>query len=259
MACDLREALAAGVNRPDRFVRTTVEDDSNLENDPDKPELVSPRNVVKESTWKQELKEIAVNSAIRMLFEELRALRPVRRASIKGGTKILRSHMFVVEKLLACGAFDKVKARLVADGRDQDATMYPNKSSPTVSVHSVYTVLGWVPNLKWCKDGKIDINGAFVQTPMTGESVYMQISPKIVLYIVAMFPEFEEFVEENGTMVVLMEKAMYGCVQASSLWFAFLTTVLKNIGYEQSPTDKCVMRKVNEYRIYLILIYVDDM
>ena len=77
-------------------------------------------------------------------------------------------------------------------------------------------MLGWVPNLKWCKIGKIDIKGAFVQTPMTGESVYMQISPKIVLYIVAMFPEFEKFIEENGTMVVLMEKAMYGCVQASS-------------------------------------------
>ena len=59
---------------------------------------------------KQELNEIAVNSEIPILFEELRALRPVRRASIKGGRKILHSHMFVVEKLLACGTFDKGKS-----------------------------------------------------------------------------------------------------------------------------------------------------
>ncbi len=50
--------------------------------------------------------------------------------------------MFVMAKYLANGAFDKVKARLVADGRDQDAEMFPNKSFSTVAVHSVFTVLG---------------------------------------------------------------------------------------------------------------------
>ncbi len=45
-----------------------------------------------------------------MLFEDLKAL-SVRRAEIKAGTKILKSHMFAVEKYLANVEFDKMKAR----------------------------------------------------------------------------------------------------------------------------------------------------
>jgi hypothetical protein len=100
--------------------------------------------------------------------EHLEEIRPVKRASIKAGTKILKSHMFVVTKYLASGEFDKMKARLVADGRDQDPELYPNKSSPTVALHSVFTVLGLVAGHKWRIAVKIDIKGAFLQTPMEG-------------------------------------------------------------------------------------------
>jgi hypothetical protein len=47
-----------------------------------------------------------------MLFKVLMALRCVRRAEIKAGTKILKLHMFMVEKYLANGDFDKMKARV---------------------------------------------------------------------------------------------------------------------------------------------------
>jgi len=100
--------------------------------------------------------------------EHLEEIRPVKRASIKAGTKILKSHMFVVTKYLASGEFDKMKARLVADGRDQDPELYLKKSSPTVALHSVFTVLGLVAGHKWRIAVKIDIKGAFLQTPMEG-------------------------------------------------------------------------------------------
>jgi hypothetical protein len=90
----------------------------------------------------------AINLELKMLFEDLRALRVVRRASIKAGTKILRSHMFVVEKYLVDGRFDKMKARLVADGRDQESSLYPDKASPTVAIHSVFAVLGVMASKK---------------------------------------------------------------------------------------------------------------
>jgi hypothetical protein len=54
---------------------------------------------------------------------------------------ILKSHMFLVNQYLANGDFNKVKARLVMDGRDQNPKMYPDKSSPAVVIHSVFTVL----------------------------------------------------------------------------------------------------------------------
>ncbi len=53
-------------------------------------------------------------------------------------------------------------------------------------------------------------------------------------------------------------KSLYGCVQASKLWFEKLTKVLRHEGYEHSPTDPCVMRRIARSVIFLLMIYVDD-
>lgn len=58
-----------------------------------------------------------------MLFQDLKALIAVKKAEIKDGTKTLKSHMFMVTKYLVMWEFDKMKAHLVADGRDQDPEM----------------------------------------------------------------------------------------------------------------------------------------
>jgi hypothetical protein len=103
--------------------------------------------------WKENEADKAIKAECTTLFKDLKALRAVRRASIKAGTKMLKLHMFVVTKYLASGEFDKMKARLVADGRDQDPELYLKKSSPTVALHSVFTVLGLVASHVAC-DGE---------------------------------------------------------------------------------------------------------
>jgi len=59
---------------------------------------------VSKEDWKTEASTKAIESELKMLFAELKALRCVKRAAIKAGTKILKSHMFVVEKYLANGS-----------------------------------------------------------------------------------------------------------------------------------------------------------
>jgi hypothetical protein len=208
--------------------------------------------------WKMEASMIVIEAELRMLFEELRALRCVRRAAIKAGTKILNSHMFVVDKYLTNGSFDKMKARLVADGRDQDVEMYPDKSSPTVAVHLVFTALGLASSKPWWIVVKIDIKGAFIQTPMKGEPVYMKIDPKISLYVVNMFSELGDMLEEDGCLYMLLLKAMYGCIQASALWYEPIKSFILELGYECSKTDRCVFRKRVGNRVSILLLYVDD-
>ncbi len=139
------------VKRPERFVAVTK---------------------VSRSEWHEKACELAIKLELTQLFNDLKALRIVKRAQIAKGTKVLKSHMFLVRKYLANGAFDKVKARLVADGRDQDPLLYPNKSSPTVAIHSVFTVLGLAATKRWRIVVKIDVKGAFVQTPMSGEPMW---------------------------------------------------------------------------------------
>jgi hypothetical protein len=208
--------------------------------------------------WKSEENVKAINAEIKILFEDLKALRPVKRASIKGGTKVLRSHMFVVEKFLVIGEFDKMKARLVADGRDQESNMYLDKASPTVALHSVFTILGIMATKKWLQVAKVDVKGAFVQTPMEGQDVFMKIDRKITKYVVDMYPKLKEFMEEDGCIYTVMLKAMYGCVQASSFWYKFLKKSLEELGYERSEMDKCILRKKIGEKIFILLVYVDD-
>jgi len=123
---------------------------------------------VNQSEWKEKACEDAIKAELKQLFIELKALRAIRRAEITKSAKVLKSQMFLVRKYLANGTFEKVKARLVADGRDQDSDLYPNKSSPTVAIHSVFTVLGLAATKAWRMVIKIDVKGAFVQTPMQG-------------------------------------------------------------------------------------------
>jgi hydrogenase maturation factor HypE len=56
-----------------------------------------------------------------------------------------------------------------------------------------------------------------------------------------------------------MLKAMYGCVQASLLWHRLLVRVLKDIGFQQSEVDPCVMRMSDGLIVSIIMIYVDDL
>jgi hypothetical protein len=176
------------VNKPSRFMAVTK---------------------ISRKDWKNQEVEKAIKEEIKMLFADLKALRVVRRASIRAGTKILKSHMFVVAKHLASGEFDKMKARLVADGRDQEQELYPDKSSPSVAIHSVFTVLGLMAEKPWRVTEKIDIKGAFVQTPMKGESTYMRLDKSLTEHVINLFPDLKGFVEADGSLYTLMLKAMH--------------------------------------------------
>jgi hypothetical protein len=150
--------------------------------------------------WQQEQSKIAIRKELKQLFEELVAIVPVKRQQIPKDASILNSHMFLVDKYDAEGKFEKVKARLVADGRDQDPTLYPNKSSPTVAIHSVFAVLGMAVEKHWRIVIKIDIKGAFVQTPMSGPPIFMKLDPKIMRYAKEMYPVAE--IRMVGSMLV---------------------------------------------------------
>jgi hypothetical protein len=69
--------------------------------------------------------------------------------------------MFLKEKYLASGEFDKLKARLVAGGDQQDKDMYDDLSAPTVSTCAVFTVLTIAAH-EGRSAAVVDIGGAFL-------------------------------------------------------------------------------------------------
>jgi hypothetical protein len=216
--------------------------------------------ILKASISSEERKK-AVDAAeimeILLLFCDLQALHPVYKESIKG-TKPLNCHMFTVEKFKASGEFDKMKSRLVANGNEQDPEIYHDSSSPTAAIHSILTsLLVAAVNISY-KLAKIDVKGAFVQTRMKGPDVFIKCRPNLTRQIVKVLPGLKKYVAADNMLYCKLLKALYGCVQASKLWYDNLIAFLKRLGYEVCPTDHCVLRKVVGEKVYLLIVYVDD-
>ena len=213
------ERISAGVSVPERYIHVTK---------------------VRKAEWGERDASKAVQGELKqLLHEELNALKPVK--SVPPGAVILESHMFVTKKYSATGEYEKTKARLVADGRGQDAKLYPDKSSPTLASHSMWIVLAMYAGLSGYLMSKVDVKGAFLETSMEGcPDVYMRIRKDIVRYLLLLYPEYQEYVQGDGSILTLLLKAMYGCVQASKLWYDLLTSILGGRGYAVSENDPCV-------------------
>jgi hypothetical protein len=133
-------------------------------------------------------------------------------------SKIVRSHMFLREKY-EDGRFIKMKARLVADGRMQDRTVYHDYSSPTAKTKSVMTCLKLAAVHNW-NMLKLDIGGAFLCADMTeSEEVYMLSDQQLSRMCGEWVPGVKEFIRMDGKMVVKVSKAMYGLIQSAKLWY----------------------------------------
>ena len=97
------------------------------------PERLTLVTKIRESEWgKHEETSKVVKGELRQLFhEELNALKPFK--VLPKGKVALGSHMLVTEKRTSTGEYDKMKARFVADGSQQDARLSPDKSSPMLA------------------------------------------------------------------------------------------------------------------------------
>ena len=181
------------------------------------------------------------------VFAETKALKPVKRSQLTNET-FLRCLLILTEKFKADGAFDKIKARIVCDGRDQ--IYLEDAWSPTGKLDSIFVSLT-------CKKYRyvmvIDVKGAYLEATMD-ENVYMTFDPTLTAIILEIYPEMKEYVE-YGRLSVQVMKALYGCKQSGKLWYLHLTNVLTELGFLFHPLDPCVMTRGST----VVTIYVDDM
>lgn len=174
---------------------------------------------------------------------------------------IIRSSMFLKDKYLASGAFEKFKARLVAGGDQQDKGLYENLSSPTAATTSVLCVAAIA-----AAEGRavmvMDIGGAFLNADIsnTGIKVHMRLDRVLTAMLATIAPEHAAFVEADGTSVVRLDKALYGCVEAAALWHADLSAALVRGGFAPNPYDPCVFNKLgSDGKQITVVVHVDDL
>ncbi len=143
---------------------------------------------------KEKAKLKAIEEEILLIFKDLKAVMPILKKDIPEDAEILRSFIFLVEKYLANGTFDKMKACLMAYGAQQDRVLYPQRSSPMVSIHAIMTGLAMAVSVGGYILAKINVKGAYLQTEMMGAPIFMQMDKKLARMIVEFLLDLKWFI-----------------------------------------------------------------
>jgi len=191
---------------------------------------------------------------------DLKVWRPVNvnklgREALKG---VIRSSMFLKEKFLSTGEFEKLKARLVAGGHMQDKSLYDDISSPTVATTAVFMIAAIA-----AKEGRtvatLDIKAAYLNADMVGRKVYMKLDPVMASILSKLAPQYIPYLLPDGSLIVVLDKALYGCVEAAKLWFDNLAATLEKGGFVKNPMDPCVFNLGEGADQCTIVVHVDDL
>ena len=127
-------------------------------------------------------------------------------------------------------------------------------------------ITGVVDAKQNCDVMTLDIPNAFVQTSIPqgdqDEKIIMKIRGILVDILVEISPEtYKEYVvyERNKKVLyVRMNKALYGMMIASVLYYKKFRKDIESIGYEVNPYDNCVANKVVNGEQHTIKWHVDD-
>jgi hypothetical protein len=122
--------------------------------------------------------------------------------------------------------------------------LHENLSSPTAHTSSVFAIAA-IAAFEGRIVEVIDIGGAYLNASMkpTGVLVHMRLDPLISEILLKLDASYQPFVNPDGTLVVELDKALYGCVEAAALWHQDLSSKLRANGFIENPFDRCIFNK----------------
>ena len=211
----------------------------------------------------REMKEPALAALFKEIkgFIDIKAFEPRdwRALSTKQKRSVIRSSIFLKSKFLADGSFDKLKARLVAGGDMQERIPFEDHSSPTAALASLF-MLAAIAAKERRHVVTLDIGMAYLNAEMPDDTeVLMTLDPVATGFYLQMKPEEAHFRREDGTMIVKLKKALYGCIQSARLWYDTLRMELEKLGMVANPLDPCVFNQGNGANQVTVIVYVDDL
>ena len=164
------------------------------------------------------------------------------KAGVPSGRTLLKSKW--VFKIKRNGTY---RARLVACGYSQvPGVDYTENYSPVVNDVTFRIILViWI--IRRYEARIIDIETAFLEGVLE-EEIYMQI-PK----------GYREALEkEADNECLLLEKPIYGLVQAARQFWKKMVAILKELGFLGGHSDPCLYTRTNKRGTVIVIMYVDD-
>jgi hypothetical protein len=176
--------------------------------------------------------------------------------------RAMESLIFLVQK-----RDGSVKGRTCANGSTQREYMDREEAaSPTAMTESI--IITGVVDAKQHRDVMTaDIPNAFVQTDIdkkkVGERIIMKIRGPLVDMLLELSHEtYAEYVVYEGkskVLYVVMEKALYGMLQSSLLYYKKFRKDIESIGFKVNPYDPCVANRIINGKQHTVTWHVDDL
>jgi hypothetical protein len=171
--------------------------------------------------------------------------------------RVIYSKMFVKRKLDSRGNLEKFKARLVAGGNVQDEDSYGNTAAPTVDQTSIMIALSIAAKYKidvWSTDVPAAYLNAFLD-----EDIFMRINPEVSDILCKVDSSYANFRQEDGSIIVKLNKAIYGLKQSAFEWYQTLSGFMKTCGYRPCSKDRSVFIKRVDEHFSIVCVHVDDL
>jgi len=210
--------------------------------------------------WDSKAMEVAIKEMQQMVDEKVFEHVDVKKLSNTQRKKVIRSFMFLREKFFANGDFEKLKARLVAGGHMQERLASEDVSSPTVSLCALMTVAA-IAHKEKRKVAVVDVTGAYLKVLLgKDKDIFMRLEPALAAIYVDLDPSFRPFLSADGSLVVRLARALYGCIESAKLWYELLTSALEKQGFVKNPKEHCVLNKMTASgKQITVVVYVDDL
>ena len=107
----------------------------------------------------------------------------------------------------------------------------------------------------------VDIRGAFLNAEFTAadKPIYLKINKDVVPYWILQDPLAAPYVSDQGELLLLLDRFLYGLKQSPLKFQIHLTTTLLAAGYSQSFNDECLFFKRRDSKFSYISTHSDDL
>ena len=191
-------------------------------------------------------------------MKKLKVYEPVHiGAQLEHKCDIIPAKMITKQKLDPNGNVIKWKSRLVAGGHRQTENSYLDTSSPTMDISTLYILC----NVALQKNMNIitaDVVGAYLNAPMD-QHIYMNVNKRLSEYLIKSDNEYKDYIKPDGTIMVKLKKALYGCKQSGKLWYDKISSILTSLKFIKSKYDECLFVYNHNNNYIIIGLYVDDL
>lgn len=88
----------------------------------------------------------------------------------------------------------------------------------------------------------VDISGAYLNAYLSkGISVHMRLDRTMTGFITNIDAKYKKHVDAGGGVIVLLKKALYGCVESAGRWYENLNDTMSALGIRgTSATSACL-------------------